>query len=126
MAHTVNYNPQTRRIETKVQGILSLEEAKEIVSEIIQAAKDSSCFLCLTDYRDAQLDLSAHEIFGVPRIIADTSTSQGLKASHFKRALVVNESWEEFRFFERATLNSGQHAKLFQDIDEAARWLAAE
>lgn len=126
MAHTVAYNPQAHRIETKVQGILSLAEAREIISEIIQAAKDSACLLCLTDYREAELALSAPEIFGVPQIIASVSTSQGLKATHFKRAIVVKKGWKEFSFFERATLNSGQHAKLFQDIDEAAKWLAAK
>ena len=124
MSHTVAYNSEAHLIETRVQGILTMEEAKEIISEIIQAGKSSNCYLCLSDYREAELDLSVIELYNVPRIIARESAAQGLLANKFKRAIVVKRDLKDFYFFETVTLNSGQNAKLFEDIDEAKKWLS--
>ena len=124
MSHTTTYNSETHVIETKVQGNLILAEAKEIISKIVHVAKENSCFLCLSDYREAEISLSTVEIYDVPKIISDISASQGLRAADFKRAIVVKKDLKNFRFFETVTLNSGQNAKLFQDIDEAKKWLS--
>jgi hypothetical protein len=80
--------------------------------------------LCLSDYREAELDLSVVELYDVPRIISRESASQGLLANKFKRAIVVKRDLQDFSFFETVTLNSGQNAKLFQDLDEAKKWLS--
>jgi hypothetical protein len=124
MSHTVAYNSETHIIETRVQGILTMEEAREIIFEIIQAGKANNCYLCLSDYRAAELDLSVLELYGVPKIISSESASQGLLANKFKRAIVVKHNLRDFHFFETVTLNSGQNAKLFEDIDEAKKWLS--
>jgi hypothetical protein len=124
MAHTVTYNSASHVIKTKAQGNLTLNEAKEIISKIVQVAKESNCFLCLSDYREAEINMSAFEIYDVPKIISAVSESQGLLANNFKRAIVVKKGLKNFLFYETVTLNSGQHAKLFQDIDEAKKWLS--
>jgi hypothetical protein len=124
MSFTTIYNSETHFIETIVQGNLALNEAKEIISKIIQVAKENGCFLCLSDYREAEIKLSTFEIYAVPKIISDISASQGIPADKFKRALIVKKDLENFYFLETVTLNSGQNAKLFQDIDEAKKWLS--
>lgn len=126
MSHTVIYNSVIQVVETKAQGHLTLTEAKEIISKIIQTAKESNCVLCLSDYREAEINMSTLEIYNIPKIISATSDSQGLFANEFKRAIIVKKDLENFDFYETVTLNSGQRAKLFQDIDEARRWLFEE
>ena len=123
MSIKVTYNSKLGLIETKVQGNLGWEEAKEIIAEIGSVAKEKDCFLCLSDYRAATLTLSTMEIYKIPALLSEIITSLGLSPSKFKRAIVVVKDLESFHFYETVTMNSGQFAKLFQDINEAKKWL---
>jgi hypothetical protein len=40
-----------------------------------------------------------------------------------KRAVVVAKDIRDFQFYETVTIDSGQNIKLFQDMDEAKKWL---
>jgi hypothetical protein len=123
MTHTVIYNPVLGVIETVGQGKLTLSEAKEIITEITKIAVEKDCYLCLSDYRQATVEMSITEIFDLPRILADIVISFGLYAGKFRRALVIEQGLTDFRFFETVTINFGQHIRLFHDIDEAKKWL---
>ena len=126
MTHTVTYNPGLGIIETIAQGKLTLDEAKEIISEITQMAIEQNCFLCLSDYHEATIDMSTLEIYDIPKVLSNMVTSLGLNPSQFKRAILVEKSFEDFHFFETVTLNAGQNIRLFQDTDEAKKWLLRE
>ena len=123
MSHQVTYNPDSRLIESNVQGDLSLEEAKQLIAEIGVTAKENNCFLCLSDYREATMNLSTVEIYEIPGILAGSLASMGVDAQKFKRAIVVGRSLEDFHFYETVSLNTGQNIKLFLDMDEARKWL---
>lgn len=123
MAYTVTYNPGLGVIETTAQGKLTLREAKEIIFEIAKTAREQNCFLCLSDYREATMDMSTLQIHEIPDVLASIVSSLGLRPGQFKRAIIVEKSFEDFYFFETVTLNAGQNIKLFQDIDEAKNWL---
>ena len=123
MTHTVTYNPGSGVIETIAQGKITLSEAKEIIFEISRMAMEQNCFLCLSDYREATIDMSTLEIHDLPKVLSATVTSLGLSPRQFKRAIIVKKSFEDFHFFETVTLNAGQNIKMFQDTDEAKKWL---
>ncbi len=123
MAQTTVYNAEAHIIETKFEGILDLKEAKEIIAKITDVAKEHNCFLCLSDYRDAELNLTTSEIYNLPKLLSDVTTLHGLSATLFRRALVVRKDLENFHFFETVTLNSMQNARIFHDVGEAKRWL---
>ena len=123
MSHTVTYNPETHIVETKAHGNLTLDEAKELISDIGQACVENNCFLCPSDYRDVTLKLSTLDIYSIPHILSETLASMGLPANKVKRAVVVAKDTRDFEFFETVTINNGQNIKLFQDIDEAKKWL---
>jgi len=126
MTHTVAYNLELGLIETIAQGKLTASEAKEIISEIAQVAREKNCFLCLSDYREATIEMSTLQIHGLPKVLSDLVSSLGLRPSQFKRAIVVQKSFQDYYFFETVTLNAAQNIKLFQDIDEAKAWLYRE
>jgi len=126
MTHTVAYNLELGLIETIAQGKLTASEAKEIISEIAQVAREKNCFLCLSDYREATIEMSTLQIHGLPKVLSDLVTSLGLRPSQFKRAIVVQKSFQDYYFFETVTLNAAQNIELFQDIDEAKAWLFRE
>lgn len=123
MAHTVFYNPDTKIIEAKVQGNLTETEANELIAEVIQIGRENKCLLCLSDYREAILNLSIFEIFEIPKKISKIVAPYGVNAAKLKRAIVVANNLKAYRFFETITLNSGQNIRLFQDIDKAKEWL---
>ena len=126
MTHTVTYNPELGVIETVAQGNLNLSEAKEIISAITQIAIEKDCFLCLSDYRKATIEMSTLQIYDIPKILSDIVTSFGLPPRKFKRAIIAEKGVNDYQFFETVTLNMGQQAKLFQDMDEARKWLCEE
>jgi hypothetical protein len=126
MTHTVAYNPDLGLIETLAQGKLTSIEAKEIISEIAQVAIDQNCFLCLSDYREATMDMSTLQIHEIPKVLSNMVMSVGLHPNRFKRAIVVENGFQDFHFFETVTLNAGQNIKLFQDIEAAKTWLLQE
>jgi hypothetical protein len=123
MTHTVTYNPGLGVIETIAQGKLTLREAKEIIIEIAEMAIEQNCFLCLSDYREATIDMSTLQIHDIPKVLSTTVTSLELRPGQFKRAIIVKKGFEDFHFFETVTLNAGQNIRLFQDTDEAKKWL---
>ncbi|HNK62418.1 MAG TPA: hypothetical protein PLE14_00100 [Anaerolineales bacterium] len=51
------------------------------------------------------------------------STQTGISPFKLKRAFVVSKNLDDFHFFENVTRNNGQLAKIFQDVDEAKKWL---
>ncbi len=123
MAQTTVYNAESQLIETKFEGIVAFKDVKEIVSKIAQVAKEHNCFLCLSDYRDAELKLTTSEIYNLPKLLSDITALYGLCATAFKRAVVARMGLEDFHFFETVTLNNMQNARLFHDLAEAEKWL---
>ena len=123
MTHTVVYNPGLGIIETTAQGTLTLSEAKEIILEIAQLGKEKNCYLCLSGYREAAVDMTTLQIHDLPEVVTNTVNSLGLRPGQFKRAIVVKHSFPDYRFFETVTLNPGQNIRLFEDTDEAKKWL---
>ena len=123
MPHKVTYNLETHIVESEIYGDLSLDESIELISDIAQACAENNCSLCLSDYRGATLNLSVLELYDIPKTLTNILDSLGLSANKIERAIVVPESIKNFRFYETVTLNNGQKIKLFQDINEAQKWL---
>jgi len=126
MPHTIRYNSALGIIETQCQGVVTIDEIREICSEVNQLAREHNCFMTLGDYREAKVNLTTFEIFQLPKLVAEISAPFGLCAAEFKRAFVFRSDTDDFRFFETVTLNSGQNARLFQTADEARKWLVEE
>lgn len=124
MTHTIFYNPDTKTIEIKFQGDITLNEVKELYSESMQVAKQQNCFVFLSDYREATMKLSTLEIFDLPKILSEIFATSEIPSYKLKRALVVEKDLEDYRFFEVVTSNRGQNTKIFQDIAEAEEWLS--
>jgi hypothetical protein len=126
MAHTIKYNPEEQIIEIIAQGTVNLDEFNEIVSQGIQLAKEKECFHILGDYRNVTVvSLSTLEIYDLPKMLSGISASTGIDASRFRRAIVVApKDAADAEFAETVAVNRGQNAKIFQDIDEAKKWLS--
>ena len=123
MSHTIIYNSDMHIIESTFQEGLTFSEVKEFISEGVRIAKEKDCALFLTDYREATLKLSTLEIYEVPKLMQDTFASTGLNIRRIRRAVIAAKDLKDYLFYETVTINRGQNAKVFYDIDEAKTWL---
>ena len=123
MPHVMIYNTELHIIETNYQGMISFNEIIGTFSEALQLIRDVNCYLTLGDYRNANVNISTLEIHQLPGIISTMSTQTGISPFKLKRAFVVSKNLDDFHFFENVTRNNGQLAKIFQDVDEAKKWL---
>jgi hypothetical protein len=124
MPHTINYNLETHTVEITIHGTIIFNELKEIFSESSQVAKEKSTVLFLSDFREAVIRFSTLELYELPKVLSRVVTPMGINAHRLKRAIVIGTNFKDFLFSETVTLNSGQNARFFLDIDEAKQWLS--
>ena len=123
MSHRITYSSEEGVIEVTVQGDFFLNEAKEIITETAQIAKEYDCFLVLNDMREATVKLSTVEIYEYPKTLAAIFASSGLNVHKLKRAIVAKKDLNDYNFFEDVASNRSQSVKYFFDTDEARKWL---
>jgi hypothetical protein len=124
MTYTMHYNTESHIIEMQVEGLVNQDTLKEIFTQGVQLSKEKDCFRFLNDFRGAAIELSTMGLYSLPEIFSEISSSAGLQADRFKRALVVTPQYaRDAVFAEDVTVNRGQHVKFFQDIEEAKTWL---
>ena len=129
MPFTITYNLETGFVEAKVQGTISFDEIKEIYSKYVQTTMENESFLYLADYREATLDLSTTELYDLPKILSDIVAPLGINVHKLRRAAVIAKGLKgkqlgDYGFYETVTLNRWQNTKLFEDMDEAIKWLS--
>ena len=125
MPHKIKYNSMAHIIEVKVQGDVTPAELSDIYFQGVQLAKEKQCFLVLSDFRKATtLKFTLSEMSRLPQNLSDMAVSAGIDANSLKRAIVFAPQDAATSFFaEGVTVSQGQSARMFQDIEEARRWL---
>jgi hypothetical protein len=126
MPYTSIFNPDTYMLEVRLYGDFTLREIRETLAEFTAIIKERKCKRILTDYREANLKLSVTGIFRMPEIVAEIFTASGVNLYQLKRALVTTKFLKDFKFFETVSLNRGQNARVFDNMDEARSWLLEE
>jgi hypothetical protein len=123
MLHTITYNSDLGIVEIKFQENVIWKEVKEILWQSAQIAKEQNCFLFLSDFREATLNLSTLELYELPKILSGIFASSEIPAYKLKRAFVVAKDLKDYSFFETVNVNRGYRHKMFEDISEAKKWL---
>jgi len=123
MTHSIEYNPETGIVEIKFQGIVTLNEMKEFLSETKSILVEKGSFLILSDFLEAKLSLSTIEIYNLPKTVSDEIAPLDISVHKLKRAVVISKGSEDFAFGETVMSNRGQNLKIFHNGDEAKAWL---
>jgi hypothetical protein len=123
MSHIIIYTSELHVVESRVQGELTLDEVKEIITEIAILAKEKACHLILSDFRETTLRLSMLQLYELPKITANLFASLGLNILRCKRALVAAEGLHDYSFYENVMVNRGQKVRVFTNMDKAKKWL---
>jgi len=123
MTYTVEYNANTKIIESHFQGETDLEELKEVARKTLQIVQQTNCLNVLTDLSDASLNASVVDLFEHPQQLAEIIQEAGLNVHMLKRAFVARGEGESFKFYEDVAVNRGHTVMLFHDLDKARNWL---
>jgi hypothetical protein len=123
MPHTFSYNSTEHLIEAKVEGSFNLVELETFVKELAAFSIEKKCYQHLSDFRAAHIKFSTVELYDLPQKIKSLLDPAKVDLSSFKRALVIANDVDDFKFFETVTLNRGQEVKLFYDLESAKQWL---
>ena len=119
MSSEVVYNSKHNVVSAKATGVLNYDVGKGLVEKFLKVAVDHKCHKVFCDYSKMKLPVSILEIYdnadhfelwGVPR--------------NFLIAVVYSEGQKVYKFWETIVRNRGFAARVFNDKDEALKWLA--
>jgi hypothetical protein len=123
MPLSVKYDPQDHLIAIRCTEWIDPDQVRQAAVDAAQLALQHECYLVLDDARGARPAFSPIEIYQLPDMIKDILAEAGISVARMRRALVVSNDLEDFRFFETVSRNRAHDVLLFQDLDEARAWL---
>jgi hypothetical protein len=126
MSHTTIYNVETGIVETAFEGLVTFEEVVQVMSEAATLAMEHDCLLWLNDFSDAQTQISATQIFLLPRKFEEVTRDLDARQYRIRRAMVGVDDSSGAHFAETTSINRGQRVRLFATIEEARDWLREE
>jgi hypothetical protein len=121
MAWKIEYWQKEHILSAKTSGPINLDTLKQFASEIIAALSKNNASKVLTDYRDANLEVSILDIYELPKILKRLGYSPGIQI-----AVVYSEASkkkESFLFYETVLRNAGFVHRVFTDLLESLAWL---
>ena len=131
MKYEITYNDGDGWLTCQISGNIAMEDVDRFAGVAIDfLVKHPGCKSILIDAREASLPLSIMQIWQIPRILAKLAqqTSRYHDGSFYntRRAVVVSEDNDSWRFFETVTRNLGHAVKIFTDLAAAVAWLKEE
>jgi len=121
MPYSVTYDTETDCIYVSVQGKLNLSLLDSIAAEVARCIVEHGCRRILNDLRQATPTASVSDIYNMPKHALAAGVDRAVK-----RALLINEPFSTFRFLETVFINQGNIVQLFNNVDDAKRWLFDE
>lgn len=115
---SVHYDEECDCLIGNFAGTLDQETLKEYSIEVAKTASKQDFRYFLNDLREADVDFSSIDIINIPGIFH----ASGLDIS-WRRAIVVSNNLNNYRFFETAANTRGFNVKVFTDLNEAMNWL---
>lgn len=124
MSHTIVYDPIQSFIQTTFQGIVTMKDMEEAISDMCQIAAEKKCHLFVNDFSESTVTVSVFDIYRTPEIFSKAASSYELNRYQMKRAVVFSPTtFREHGFAETIAVNYGQYVKFFTDLNEAKKWL---
>jgi hypothetical protein len=130
MPYEIRYDAKTDCVYSCYEGEIDKQMAEEYAVEIVKVLREHSCMRSLNDMRNAKVKLSTMEIYEYPIYLEQLGYERLVK-----RALVVSQDFEDYRFYETVSRNYGHLVEifsesekfhLFRDMEKAKKWLEIE
>ncbi len=124
MPFEISHDTNNHMIFGKFSGVIKLEILREYVVEMKKFCNPGSIQRIMTDYREAQINLSTLELFQLPERHDRLLMSMGFNVHRIKRAILYDpQDSASATFFETVALNRGHMVKIFTDENKAREWL---
>ncbi len=120
MKYELSYDQERDLIVGRVDGDIDRVLVNAMASKFAELVASSGCRKLLNDLRGARITHSTFDIYSMPRIVDKQGVPIGCR-----RALVISEPLEDFKFLETVSVNVGQQVRIFNDPKEALEWLGA-
>ena len=114
----VVYNSNWNCIVNTIIGAVDTPSTEELISSVAALSEKHNCRRCITDIRQAENQLSIMELYYLPE-----RAVQGNFDRTWKRAIVVNELFDEAIFYEDTANNQGLMVRIFTSTEDALDWL---
>jgi hypothetical protein len=121
MPYSIKYTKETNCIYISIEGTLDLSLFDRMATEVAHYVNEYGCRRILNDLCQATPIGSTFDIYSMPKHALEAGVSRNVR-----RALLVSGPFSKFRFLETVFINQGNIVKLFNDIDNAKRWLFGE
>ena len=118
MPYEFSYDADTSILTSRVSGLVDKSLVKPLTTDMHEETVKHKCRLFLNDYRNAYIDISTIEVYGLPQLMEAFGTNPSAR-----HAVVVKGETELVRFFETVSKNRGKFVEVFTDIDKARDWL---
>jgi len=121
MAWSAIYNREPGIIETTYIGQMSREELQEAITATVELITANRVYLLFGDAMKLEHDGSIFDIYEMVSVF-----EQFPFAHYMKEALLIPVSkaaLADLAFYETACKNRGLNVRLFNDKDDAIRWL---
>ncbi|MBN2162716.1 MAG: hypothetical protein JXR25_05510 [Pontiellaceae bacterium] len=121
MPFEIKYHEDQDFVEACFTGSITVAMTKEYVEALIPILEETGCTRVLSDSRKTQVQLSSIDIMQLPRLVATSPLTAGLK-----RAAVASEGSSGYEMYEMLSKIQGQHLQVFTDRDRALEWLLSD
>lgn len=121
MPWTMGFTDDGRILRVLIEGKLSASEVGEMTRESVGLASQEQATRIMLDCSKAQLDVPILDVYRLPDLYASRGISHRVHAA----VLLPKDGYrrEVYEFYEDVCRNRGYFVQLFEDEDEAWRWL---
>ncbi len=123
MPFSLTFNADAGICEIIVSGIFDPPLNEEIKNAAQEVILKHNCYRFIIDCREAKLQLPTLLIHKAPSEIRKRLDDIKFPAHKVRRAFVVRNDFKDFSFIETVSTNRGLQVKIFQDMDQAIKWL---
>ena len=127
MTINVKFDIENRIVTGKLIGEVDRSTLRDYTIEMEKVIIQEKSSLVLSDYREADFQLSTLDLFRMPERHSKLIAELGGNIHSLKRALIFSENDTELaKFFENVAVNRGQKVKIFFNDADAMAWLLNE
>lgn len=118
----IKLNKNYKIIELTYYGIITPKELKDAFDAAVSLSMKEGSTLFLADCTEMVGGHSVIDLYALISIFESSGLGRGMKEALLLPSL--KSSINDVKFYETACLNRGFNVKIFQNVDDALKWLS--
>jgi hypothetical protein len=126
MSHKSSYDNVDGIITTVFTDAVDVNDIISMMKDVTKLAVENKCYLWLNDFTKANVEVNIMGLFKLATSLKNIENTLGDNLFQVKRAVIRNPEMKENKFMETVAANRGQILKVFDNTDDAKKWLKGE